>query len=94
MTMRERERTAKANYQWYLKSSLDTLDKAYGQYSANKARAWNYCRELCYRKHGHDLRIVNANTFVFTAGFEFEDPESGVCKFMYITPNYDTEIEI
>ena len=94
MTMRERERTAKTNYQYYKRSDMRSLDDAYTSASNAKHKAWRYCIELCYKMNGHDLKVINKNTFVFTAGFEFVDDESGVCKFMYITPNYDTAIEI
>ena len=86
-------RTAKGNYRFYEQSSdYDILD-AYTTASAAKHRAWRYCRELCDRMDGYGLKVVNHNTFVFTAGFESVDPETGVVMFTYITPNYDITIE-
>jgi len=94
MTIKEREKVARANYRNYKMSDMNDLWKAYGNASNKKYRAWDYCKELCYKFNGHGLKVINKNTFIFTAGFEFEDEKTGVCKFMYITPSYDTAIEI
>ncbi len=90
---RERERLAQANIPRYEKSSWYGLADAYGRYSYNKERAWQYCKNLMEKKDGYGLKIISKNTFIFTAGFEFTDPETGVVKFMYITPTYDTEVD-
>lgn len=62
---------------------------AYGRPSAAKIRAWRYCEQLCAEKDGRGLVVMSANTFRFSAGFEFTDPETGVVNFCYIAPDYD-----
>lgn len=88
------KRQAKNNYEWYKKSVWHELRDAYANPSVNKERAWFHCISLMAAYNGHDIRIISRNTYMFTAGFEFEDKETGVCKFMYITPNYEIEIEL
>lgn len=85
-------RTAKGNYSSYKNSTMHHLGDAYKTCSANKVRAWDYCKKLEERKNGHGLKVIHKNTFIFTAGFEFE--EDGKTMFMYITPNYDQAVEI
>ena len=85
-------RTAKGNYNFYKASTMNGLHDAYKTCSANKIKAWNYCKELEARKNGHDLKVIHKNTFIFTAGFIFE--EDGKKMFMYITPNYDQAVEV
>ena len=92
--MSKRERTALNNYTWYLNSTMRDLNDAYTTYSAAKARAFSYCKDLQYRLSGYDFKIISKNSFMFTAGFTFADPETGVLKFMHITPSYDTAVEI
>ena len=84
--MTKRERTAYTNY---TRSTARTLRDVYSTYSRAKESAFDYCRALCYEHGGHDLRIISANTFTFTAGFVFT-AEDGRDAFMYITPSYDT----
>lgn len=87
------KRTARGNYGAYLNSDAYDISQAYGRYSTAKSRAWEYCRELCERLGGYALKVINHNTFTFTAGFESIDPETGVVRFTYITPNYDITID-
>ena len=70
-----------------------TLDDVYKSYSAAKQNAYDYCKRLQDKYNGYDFRIISANTFIFTAGFKFVDVETGVIKFMYITPSYDTIVD-
>lgn len=62
---------------------------AYGRPSTAKIRAWKYCEQLCAEKDGRGLVVMSANTFRFSAGFEFTDPETGAVNFCYISPDYD-----
>lgn len=86
-------RTAAANYRFWKMSSDYDISDAYESYSTAKASAWRYCRYLCERMGGYGLKVVNRNSFVFTAGFESVNPETGVIEFTYITPNYDITID-
>ena len=94
MTIKQQERTARNHLEQYIRSNATSLDDVYGRYSRAKVNAWNYCIDLCIRLNGHNLKIVSFNQNIFTAGFIFADKETGVLKFMYITPNYDIEIEV
>lgn len=87
------KRTARGNYGTWNTSDMFDISQAYGRYSTAKARAWNYCRELCDSMNGYGLKVINHNPFTFTAGFESVDPETGVILFTYITPNYDITID-
>lgn len=88
--MTERERNA---YRGYTRSTASTLWDVYGRWSRAKEQAFDYCRSLCYEYGGYDLRIITANTFIFTAGFTFTAEDGREC-FMYITPSYDTPVYI
>ena len=92
--MTSRERAAHAHYPAYFRSNATDLYDVYSRCSAAKRHAWDYCRKLCLDKNGRGLRIISGNSFMFTAGFEFPDPETGVRMFMYITPNYDVAVEV
>lgn len=86
------KRQALAHYEDYKRSNATSLRSVYGSYSEAKERAWNYCRDLMLEKDGHGLRVISANGWMFTAGFEFE--ENGKQMFMYITKTKDVAVEI
>lgn len=65
------------------------LSDCYGRYSSAKARAFNYCRGLCYAFGGYNLRIVSHNTFMFCVKFEFAHPETNELCTAYITPSHN-----
>ena len=88
-TMNKRMRTAFESYQ---KSNMFDLYDAYKSFSPAKAKAWEYCKELKREKNGIGLMVISANTFMFTAGFTFE--EDGKQMFCYITPSADTFAKI
>lgn len=70
-----------------------TLEDVYKSHSVAKQNAYDYCKRLQEKYNGYDFRIISANTFIFTAGFKFVDVETGVIKFMHITPSYDTIVD-
>lgn len=76
-------------YQRYNMSDDMQLRDVYGRWSDKKERAYNYCRELMYKYNGNGFRIISANTFMFTVGFEFPHPNTGELMFAYITPDYN-----
>ena len=92
--MTRREKTAQSNIKAWERSTEFNLWNAYESFSSKKQRAFDYCKELQYKYGGHDLKIISHNTFIFTAGFAFEDKETGACKFMFITPSYDTAVDM
>jgi len=78
-----------ANYRNYLRSSDTNLYDVYKSHSLAKSRAWEYCKNLCAEKNGRNLKIVTYNDMMFTAGFEFSDPETGELCYMHITKTRD-----
>jgi len=71
----------------YCHHGCDNLFGLYKTYSADKARAWAYCAQLCKDYNGHDLRAIAGNSFSFSAGFWFDD--NGKTIFCYITKASD-----
>lgn len=65
----------------------NSLDEVYGSYSSAKAAAWEHCESLCSELDGRYLCITSANTFRFTAQFEFDNPENGRPMVCHITPS-------
>ena len=63
--------------------------EAYDRPSAAKVRAWDYCRELCANMGGFDLLISGWNCMQFSVVFKFEDENTGVLCYAYITRDYD-----
>ena len=70
-------------YKRWQESDMDSLWKAYAHASKDKWEAWDDCRKTCFALGGRDLKVIGANTYVFSAGFVFE--KDGVQKFCYIT---------
>lgn len=65
----------------------NNLDEVYGTYSVAKSYAWRHCEILCSELDGFNLCITSANTFVFTAQFEFDNPENGRPMVCHIMPS-------
>lgn len=63
----------------------NSLSEVYRSYSSAKAAAWEHCESLCRELDGHCLCITSANTFVFTAQFEFDNPDNGRPMVCHIT---------
>lgn len=74
----------------YNRSDEYELYQAYGSISSAKMKAWEYCKELCYKKTGTGLKIISHNSFQFTAGFTYE--ENGKKYLMYISKAMDLPI--
>lgn len=93
MSKNQQMKRAKEKYYDYRNSYAYCLEDVYGSHSIHKTRAWRYCNELMQKYCGCNLKIISYNKNIFTAGFEFTN-ESGKLCFMYITPNYDIDIEL
>ena len=91
--MTRSELTAKSNIKAWERSDMTSLFDAYGRFSSKKSQAWEYCKELCYQYHGENLKIVSHNSFIFTAGFIYSDKDTGVVKYMHITPSSNTSVD-
>lgn len=92
--MTQQERTAKANIQRWKASTDTSLSDVYKTNSTAKDRAWKYCQELCEKYNGTGLKVVSHNQMIFTAGFQFVDKDTGVLRYMHITPSYDTAVDM
>lgn len=87
------QKQAKARISDYNRSSDYNLHDVYKtSYSYKKEQAFDYCKELCNEYNGRDLRIISYNTFIFTAGFIYNDKIEGVIKFMFITPSNNISV--
>lgn len=69
------------------RSRGNNLDEVYGTYSVAKSYAWRHCKRLCSELEGRHLCITSANTYMFTAQFEFSNPENGRPMVCHITPS-------
>ena len=87
------KRTAKNNINSYNQSAAYCLRDVYGRYSIAKEKAFRYCLNLMHSYNGRDLKIISHNSFMFTAAFIFNDPDTGVIQFMFITPNYNCIVD-
>lgn len=65
----------------------NNLGEVYGTYSVAKSYAWRHCESLCSELDGFNLCVTSANTFVFTAQFEFDNPENGRPMVCHIKPS-------
>ena len=78
-------KTLKQAYSFYMQSSNYDLNNIYKSYSYEKTRAFDYCKTLKEKYNGNDLKIINGNTFTFSAGFTFKQDNKKI--FCYITKN-------
>lgn len=92
MTATER-RLAISHYDDYKRSDMYELRDAYGSYSAAKASAWRDCERLMDSYSGWGLKVISANGWMFTAGFEFCG-EEGQLMFMYISKTHHIAVEV
>lgn len=70
------------------------LDDVYKTFSEAKLLAWVYCNVKCSELNGRNLTILSYNTHVFSAAFEYTDPNTGV-RMLHVethTNSYDMEM--
>ena len=72
----------------YYSAEFTELYQVYHHYSKAKEKAMFYCKMLCAKYNGEDMRIISWNTFMFTVGFF--GTINGKKVFFYITPTKDT----
>ena len=85
----ENSKIAQAHITAYEQSEDWALWQVYGRYSQAKENAMQYCVDLMHRLDGWGIRILSHNCMMFTVGFCFNDPDTGVLRFAYITRDYD-----
>lgn len=87
------QHTAQTAAAWaYSPRNWKTVTDIYGAYktpSIYKVQAWEYCKDLCKRLRGRDLRIVGWNSMKFSVVFRFTDRTNGKEAVAYITRDYD-----
>lgn len=66
-----------------------TLEDVYTNPSFYKRNAWLGIVRQSWAVNGNSPVIISHNTYAFTAGFHFPDPETGVLKVAIITPNHE-----
>ena len=87
----------KQAYKRYLCSDMYDIYDAYKTPSSRKRLAWKDCQRLRDEEGGRNLKIIGANSMVFSAGFikdtyMFNEETSKVEPieaFVYITKDYD-----
>jgi hypothetical protein len=89
MKIKAQKKQALAHYEQWTNSKLTALP--YKTCSLAKKRAWSYCKDLCNRLAGKNLKVITYNTNMFTAGFEFALDSQRM--FMYITKSYDCAVK-
>lgn len=73
---------------WHNLSENYDIFQAYKSPSREKQEAWEYCKNLCKKQKGSNLKIIGKNCFFFSAGFFYLD-ENGKERFMHITKSAD-----
>lgn len=95
---KENTKLMKDAWRRYDYSDMYSLDDVYKNCSSNKRKAWKYCEDLCRSYNGRNLKVVGANSMMFSAGFigEKENDKTGELKniFVYITKDYDRYMEL
>lgn len=74
-------------YDRWENSNDTSLWDVYKNCSAEKWSAYEHCRRRFDELDGRGFRIIGANTFGFSVGFEYEQPKYGNIIFVYITKN-------
>ena len=90
----EQTKLLRGAYERWQKSTDYELWHVYDNYSDNKEKAMDYCRELQFYLNGRGLKIISHNSMVFTVGFEFDHPETGELCFAYITRDYNRFMKV
>lgn len=82
-----------AAFNSYNNSSAYELRHVYRSWSDKKQAAFDNCRRACQDHGGQGLRIISANTSIFTVGYIYTD-DSNNTHFVYITPASTTDAVI
>ena len=82
------------NYARALRNRKTELHEVYGKFSAEKAKAMEFCKNLQYRLNGYDATIVSANSFIFTYAFTYYDELLKSVMLCYITPDNTYQFKI
>ena len=72
-------------YKTYVRANTYSLNEVYKTCSVAKQRAEEWNRRKCYELNGCGFKVFSANTFTFTAAFEYLDAETGEIRLWYNT---------
>lgn len=67
----------------------EKLETVYTNPSFYKRNAWLGVLRSSWSVNGSSPVVISHNTYVFTAGFYFPDPETGVLNVAIITPQHE-----
>lgn len=79
--------------QKYLDSNDYSLFDVYESVSRKKWEAWEHCEAVCKEHKGWNLKVLSYNSWQFTAGFKFENPETGAISLYIITKSREFAFE-
>ena len=82
-----------AAFNSYNNSTAYELRNVYRSWSDKKQAAFENCCKACANHGGQGLRIISANTNIFTVGYIYID-DSNNTHFVYITPASTTDAVI
>lgn len=71
-----------------------SLYDAYKSFSVAKLLAWEYCKAKCSELNGSNLTVLSCSTSVFSAAFEYTNPNTGV-RMLHVETHansYDMEM--
>ena len=91
--MTKKEMAMRANIKDYDDSTDYSIYHAYNNPSPRKVSIFDECLETMREYGGRCLKVIRHNSYVFSAGFLFDDPETGVIKFAYIAPSKLTIVD-
>ena len=71
-----------------------TIYNVYKKPSERKILAWRYCWQKCYEMKGHGITVLSYNNQVFTVGWCYAHPDTGVLMLHVETyaNSYDMEM--
>ena len=89
------KKNLESQYNHYLQTAATQLSDVYGRWSQAKQNGYDYCVRDMNRLNGERFRILSANTFQFTCGFTYTDPDTGALMFRVHTANnvYDWAVK-
>lgn len=77
----------------YNRAFMTSIWQAYKKPSYNKQKAFAYIEECCNVLNGYGLKIVNKNTFNFTAAFLYEKDGQTCMQYHTHANTYDFAID-
>lgn len=83
-----------ALWEQYKRANKISLASCYGKPSMEKVVAYRRCHIKCYDMDGFRFRICSHNCMVFTVGWLYPHPETGVIMLHYETAHNTWDFEV